>query len=319
MRSPLQSILVPNDHLEAIAKDIAYFNREVARKDLPIAVRHLSENGQRCGYNLILPFINRYTKPTILEIGSGYGFGLCFLLKNRFDACGIEPGATSGFEGRYERACELLRHNDVDPTARLLEAVGESLPFEDERFDIFSIAVLEHVRDPDRVMAEAVRVCKPGGVVVMNVPNYDSFFEGHYNVPWLPYFLRDKRRAAKYVERVWGRNPYFVQELNFTTPRQYSAEKHWARDAAKVLVLPGLCRPLSRVSALAYFLSIESFERHRVLAYFAETGALRAIRAPVRMLSRSMTTVACSLGLAPVFNVIVEKRRHRAPWGAERG
>src|SRR5262249_40311586 len=46
-----------------------------------------------------------------------------------------------------------------------------SIPVEDEHFDyIFCNAVLEHVINPDEVVAEFVRVLKPGGTLYLCVP-----------------------------------------------------------------------------------------------------------------------------------------------------
>lgn len=51
-------------------------------------------------------------------------------------------------------------------------AVGERLPFRDGQFDgVFSINVLEHVVDPERVLAETERVLAPGGVMLAVTPN----------------------------------------------------------------------------------------------------------------------------------------------------
>ena len=48
---------------------------------------------------------------------------------------------------------------------------AESLPFEDESFDVvLSTQVLEHVPDPPRALAEAVRVLKRGGRLILTVP-----------------------------------------------------------------------------------------------------------------------------------------------------
>lgn len=50
-------------------------------------------------------------------------------------------------------------------------AVGHSLPFVDGAFDaVLSIAVLEHVRNPFLCAAELIRVLKPGGTVLAQVP-----------------------------------------------------------------------------------------------------------------------------------------------------
>ena len=48
---------------------------------------------------------------------------------------------------------------------------GEALPFEDASFDtILCTEVLEHTREPWRVMAEFARLLRPGGHVLISVP-----------------------------------------------------------------------------------------------------------------------------------------------------
>jgi SAM-dependent methyltransferase len=54
----------------------------------------------------------------------------------------------------------------------MLADIEQPLPFPDEDFDaVVAGELLEHVRFPDNVVAEAVRVLRPGGVLVGSVPN----------------------------------------------------------------------------------------------------------------------------------------------------
>lgn len=153
----------------------------------------------------------------ILEIGSGNGFSLCHGLLKGLDITGIEPGA-QGFGGRYQRAKELLKINGVDEK-RLINASAEVLPFEDDTFDaVFSVAVLEHVSDVDKAMSESLRVLKPNGVLWANSINYSSFYEGHYNLPWI---LNMSKEQAKQYVKLFGRDPDFIDGLNFLTPKMF--------------------------------------------------------------------------------------------------
>lgn len=59
-------------------------------------------------------------------------------------------------------------------------ARGEDLPFRDASFDVvFLHEVLEHVDDDAQTVREALRVVRPGGHVVIYVPNRGYFFETH--------------------------------------------------------------------------------------------------------------------------------------------
>ncbi|HEX2851865.1 MAG TPA: class I SAM-dependent methyltransferase [Opitutaceae bacterium] len=64
--------------------------------------------------------------------------------------------------------------------------VGEELPFVDNAFDaVFSLAVLEHVKDPFRCARELARVLKPGGTLYVAVPflqHYHGYPHHYYNM-----------------------------------------------------------------------------------------------------------------------------------------
>ena len=150
----------------------------------------------------------------ILELGSGYGAMLIYgRLAMGLDITGVEPSKRV-YDGRYEIAQQLLAENAL-AADHILQGVGEKLPFADQSFDVvYSFQVLEHVQDPYRVLAEAWRVLKPGGTLYCNAPNYRTFFEGHYNVPWFPYLSKP---FARLYLRALGRNPALVDHLNFLT------------------------------------------------------------------------------------------------------
>lgn len=61
---------------------------------------------------------------------------------------------------------EIVAYESTD-----VRGVGERLPFDDNTFDaVFSLAVLEHVKDPFQCAAEIMRVLKPGGELLCMVP-----------------------------------------------------------------------------------------------------------------------------------------------------
>jgi SAM-dependent methyltransferase len=147
----------------------------------------------------------------LLEIGSGFGVSLAIMLK-RFgaDAYGIEP-ASEGFDASNGCARDVLRANSLDPS-RIIDAVGESIPFADGSFDVvYSNNVLEHTSDPAKVLSEAVRVLRPGGRLFVEVPNFLAYFEGHYLVPQPP-ILWDGLLGF-WVRHVFRRDPAFARTL----------------------------------------------------------------------------------------------------------
>ncbi|MEK7071253.1 MAG: class I SAM-dependent methyltransferase [Patescibacteria group bacterium] len=132
----------------------------------------------------------------LLEVGSGFGnFITVARVKYDIDAYGVEP-SSEGFDDSFSLAKKILLDNGINPDV-VINGKGEALPFPDNSFDIcYSSNVLEHVDDPKKVIAEMVRVTKPGGIVQIVVPNYGPFFEGHYAMFYVPY-------QPKWLWKLW--------------------------------------------------------------------------------------------------------------------
>ncbi len=109
-----------------------------------------------------------------------------------------------------------LRAQCYGARAEFVRAVGESLPFEDARFDVVTfVDVIEHVRDPRASVRELSRVLRPGGTLYLFGPNRLSLAnlraDPHYQlagVSVLPHAL-----GAFYVTRVRGFPRYDVGVL----------------------------------------------------------------------------------------------------------
>ena len=92
----------------------------------------------------------------ILEVGCGEGMMI--------DGTGTRPVQMDVSMTRVRRA--------AGKAPRLLCADGYELPFASESFRVvLLVAVLEHTREPWRILAEARRVLRRGGLAIMVVPN----------------------------------------------------------------------------------------------------------------------------------------------------
>ena len=60
----------------------------------------------------------------------------------------------------------------------------DTFPVEDNSVDFaVSLAVIEHLRDPENFISEVYRCLKPGGVVYLSTPNFQLDWKNFYNDP----------------------------------------------------------------------------------------------------------------------------------------
>jgi SAM-dependent methyltransferase len=77
---------------------------------------------------------------------------------------------------RAHGVTELTRYDIASDDPRVVIGPIESMPFDDATFDsALCNAVLEHIVDPERAMAELARVVRKGGTMVVTVPFLQPF------------------------------------------------------------------------------------------------------------------------------------------------
>lgn len=147
--------------------DEAVAGRDLEKAALRGEPSYVWRAGQERRLQMILSAAGGNLKGRWLENGCGVGTYLEHL----------EPhvGSIVGLEYDPERAQQAYQRIPSTVTA-----AGENLPFQPQTFDvILSHEVLEHVRDDRHSVAEMVRILKPGGLILVFVPNRGYPFETH--------------------------------------------------------------------------------------------------------------------------------------------
>ncbi len=105
---------------------------------------------------------------TVLEVGCGSGRILTSIVREKGCRCvGVDVT-----DGAFDSLSYFSRQQGV--TADAVKGDGFSLPFRDGCFDVvYSEGVIEHfpIERSAKMVREHVRVCRPGGLVIVSVPN----------------------------------------------------------------------------------------------------------------------------------------------------
>ena len=127
-------------------------------------------------------------KGRILENGCGVG-----MYVEHLSGFG---GNVIGLEYDFERATEARKRSP-----HIINAASEALPLPSETFDlILSHEVLEHVQDDRLAICEMVHAVKPGGRLVIFVPNRGYPFETH-GIYWRDNYYFGNKFLVNYLPR----------------------------------------------------------------------------------------------------------------------
>ena len=111
---------------------------------------------------------------SLLELGVGRGEHLRLFNKSGLNVSGLDIS---------KKSKELCPDMDI----RVLDADSEVWPYPDNSFDfVYSKSFVEHLQQPTKYFLEALRVLKPGGVIITLTPSwqsqYKTFFDDYTHV-----------------------------------------------------------------------------------------------------------------------------------------
>lgn len=107
-------------------------------------------------------------KGRVLDVGSGASKELIRLAEADWDAWAVDPSA-------HMLGMSQITENDAAASIKLVRSIGEQLPFADDSFDVvYCQAALDHFADRNAFMAEAARIVRPDGRVVISLNNFEG-------------------------------------------------------------------------------------------------------------------------------------------------
>ncbi|TMV52574.1 class I SAM-dependent methyltransferase, partial [Thioclava sp. BHET1] len=113
------------------------------------------------GRKLAVGYINA-RGGSVLEVGVGTGLALPQYAPH-MDVTGVDYS-----EDMLEKAREKVQQKRLSHVRRLQQMDARALTYEDASFDnVVAMHIMSVVPEPERVMAELARVCRPGGAVVI--------------------------------------------------------------------------------------------------------------------------------------------------------
>jgi ubiquinone/menaquinone biosynthesis C-methylase UbiE len=113
------------------------------------------------------------TGASVLSVGCGPGV----ILR---EVCALDPSIrATGLDISDERVQEAKQRNRENPRASFVRGDAQAMDFVSNSFDlIYSRMLMEYLKDKERAIREMVRVCKPGGAVLLQ--DLDGQLLWHY-------------------------------------------------------------------------------------------------------------------------------------------
>lgn len=163
----------------------------------------VTDHLKNCNTDGLLPYFKKYLskKSKILEAGCGLGKWVIFWRKRGYDIFGVDSHIPT-----------IKALKNYDKTLSVTVGNVEKLDFSDNEIDIYlSFGVIEHWEEgPQKVLREAWRVIKSGGLAIVETP-LDNWFRR------LRRFIRRRKIKGYFHEYRFTKNELenFVKEAGF--------------------------------------------------------------------------------------------------------
>lgn len=159
------------DKLSKYYESESYFSHSDSRAGL---MASLYQGVKKYSLALKLRLITTSLKGTgsLLDIGCGTGAFIELAKTHKWEVHGIEPN-------------EKARNLGIEKGIQIKESIDQ---FEGSVFDVVTLwHVLEHLPDLENTIRKIEAFVKPGGVLIIAVPNFKSFDAKHYKNYWAAY------------------------------------------------------------------------------------------------------------------------------------
>lgn len=149
----------------------------------------------------------------VLEIGCGYGAFVAAL-----NDLGAQVTGTEIDKESLQIAKKMLAGRKG---VRLIQVKDENLPFRKDSFDLLVLFdVIEHINNPQKMIAECSRVMRPGSVIYFEFTPYYSLTGHHlYDITKLPIHILPETIIKKIIYRSKPKGIFTHRDywLNFKT------------------------------------------------------------------------------------------------------
>jgi len=147
-----------------------------------------------------------------LDVGCGSGDFLALMKSFNMDCYGVEPG-------RYDK--EVARKKQL----KIFNGNLEDAKYPKNYFDVITLNhVLEHVPNPTKTLKELHRILKPGGTLIIGIPQSSCWAYKIFKENWVALdiprhlFTFSKENICKYVKK----EGFKIKEIRYnSTPLQF--------------------------------------------------------------------------------------------------